>query len=171
MIEFPLVTERLELRPMRRDDEEALHRIWSDPSTLAALRFDEDYTLAMTRQRIADKRAHQAFHGFAIWTVVERWSGDVVGDTGIQMLEDGPDVEIGWRMAPDRRGRGYATEAARTALDAGFGTIGLDRIVAVTHPDNAASRRVMEKLGMTLVGPGHHYGGETVLYELARGSG
>ena len=171
MIEFPLVTERLELRPMRREDETELHAIWSHPTTLAALRFEDEYTLAMTRQRIADKRAHQAFHGFAIWTVVERASGAVVGDCGLQMLEGGPDVEIGWRMAPEVRGRGYATEAARTALAAGFGTIGLDRIVAVTHPGNAASRRVMEKLGMTLVGPGHHYGGPTVLYELARGSG
>lgn len=169
MIEFPLVAERLELRPMRREDEEALHAIWSHPTTLAALRFDGEYTLAMTRQRIADKRAHQAFHGFAIWTVVERASGEVVGDCGLQMLEDGPEVEIGWRMAPDVRGRGYATEAGRAALEVGFETLGMERIVAVTHPQNAASRRVMEKLGMTLVGPGFHYGGETVLYE--RGSG
>jgi [ribosomal protein S5]-alanine N-acetyltransferase len=171
LIEFPLVTERLEMRPMRREDESALHAIWSHPSTLAALDFHDEYTLAMTRQRIADKRAHQSFHGFAIWTVVERESGEVVGDTGLQLLEGGPDVEVGWRMAPDRRGRGYATEAARTALAAGFETLGLERVVAVTHPDNRASRRVMEKIGMTLVGPGHHYGGETVLYEVERGSG
>jgi RimJ/RimL family protein N-acetyltransferase len=122
----------------------------------------------MTRDRIAQKRAHQAFHGFAIWAVVERATGEPVGDTGLQLLENGPDVEIGWRMAHDRRGRGYATEAARAALDAGFGTLGLDRIVAVTHPDNAPSRRVMEKLGMTYVESGRHYGGETVLYELRR---
>jgi RimJ/RimL family protein N-acetyltransferase len=171
LIEFPLVTERLELRPMHHEDEAALHAIWSDPSTRAALRFDGEYTLAMTRRRIADKRAQQAFHGFAIWTAVERATGEVVGDCGLQVLEDGPDVEIGWRMAPDRRRRGYATEAARAALEVGFGTLGMDRIVAVTHPQNAASRRVMEKLGMTLVGPGFHYGGETVLYELVRGSG
>ena len=168
MIDFPIVTDRLELRPMHGEDEEELHRIWSHPTTLAALDFHDEYTLEMTRQRISEKRAHQAFHGYSIWTVVERASGDVVGDCGLQLLEGGPDVEVGWRMAPELRGRGYATEAGRASLDAGFGTLGLDRIVAVTHPDNAASRRVMEKLGMTLVGPGHHYGGETVLYELAR---
>jgi ribosomal-protein-alanine N-acetyltransferase len=171
LIEFPLVTERLEMRPMRREDEERLHAIWSHPTTLAELRYDGEYTRAMTQERIADKRAHQAVHGFAIWTVVERLSGEVVGDCGLQMLEGGPDVEVGWRMAPDRRGRGYATEAGRASLDAGFGTLGMDRIVAITHPDNAASRRVMEKLGMTYVCPGRHYGDETVLYELARGSG
>jgi [ribosomal protein S5]-alanine N-acetyltransferase len=168
LIELPLVTERLELRPMRREDEAALHAIWSHPSTLAGLRYDGEYTLEMTRQRIADKRAHQAFHGFAIWTMVERATGEVVGDCGLQMLEGGPDVEIGWRMAPGRRQRGYATEAARAALDVGFGVLGLERIVAVAHPDNVQSRRVMEKLGMTLVGPGFHYGDQTVLYELPR---
>jgi RimJ/RimL family protein N-acetyltransferase len=171
LIEFPLVTERLELRPMRREDEDALHAIWSHPSTLAALDFHDEYTLEMTRDRIAEKRAHQAFHGFAIWTAVERATGEVVGDCGLQMLEGGPEVEVGWRTAPDRRGRGYASEAGRASLDVGFGEVGVRRVVAVTHPDNAASRRVMEKLGMTLVGPGHHYGGPTVLYELAGGNG
>jgi [ribosomal protein S5]-alanine N-acetyltransferase len=166
LIEFPLVTERLELRPMRREDEQALHAIWSDPSTLAMLDYHDEYTLAMTRQRIADKRAHQAYHGYAIWTVVERAGGEVVGDCGLQLLEGGPEVELGWRIAPDRRGRGYAIEAARRAVAVGFGELGMTRLVAVTHPDNRASQRVMEKLGMSLVGPGHHYGGETVLYEL-----
>jgi RimJ/RimL family protein N-acetyltransferase len=170
LIEFPLVTERLLLRPMRRADEDALHEIWSHPTTLAALRHDGDWTRAMSRERIADKRAHQAYHGFSIWAVLERDGGELVGDCGLQMLEGGPDVEVGWRMAPDRRGRGYATEAGRAALAAGFGALGLERIVAVAHPANVASRRVMEKLGMTLVGPGRHYGGETVLYE-AGGSG
>ena len=155
---------------MRRDDEEALHGAWSHPTTLEFIEPEGEWTRAMTQERIAEKRAHQAFHGFSIWAVVERATGEVVGDTGLQMLEGGPDVEVGWRMAPDRRGRGYATEAARAALAAGFGELGLDRIVAVTHPENAASRRVMEKLGMTLIGPGRHDGGETVLYETG-GSG
>jgi RimJ/RimL family protein N-acetyltransferase len=155
---------------MLAEDTDALHAIWSDPTTLGPLHFDGDYTRAMTEQRIADKRAHQARHGFAIWSAVERETGEVVGDCGLQLLEGGPDIEVGWRIAPDRRGRGYATEAARKSLAVGFGELGLDRIVAIAHPQNAASRRVMEKLGMTLVGPGRHYDGETVLYEIS-GSG
>ncbi|MEA2429264.1 MAG: [ribosomal protein S5]-alanine N-acetyltransferase [Thermoleophilaceae bacterium] len=155
---------------MRPGDEEALHAVWSHPTTLAFIHPDGAWTRAMTRERIADKRAHQAFHGFSMWAVLERATGEIVGDTGLQMLEGGPDVEVGWRMAPDRRGRGYAPEAARAALAAGFGELGLARIVAVTDPANTASRRVMEKLGMTLAGPGRHYGRETVLYETG-GSG
>jgi ribosomal-protein-alanine N-acetyltransferase len=84
------------------------------------------------------------------------------------MLEGGPEVEVGYRLARDARGRGYATEAARASLTYGFEQIGLERIVAVAAPANAASRRVMEKAGMTMEGPGRHYGQETVLYSITR---
>jgi RimJ/RimL family protein N-acetyltransferase len=87
---------------------------------------------------------------------------------GLQILEDGPEVELGYKLGPEYRGRGYATEAGRAWLAYGFETLGLDRIVAVAWPENAASWRVMEKLGMTRVGPGHHYGHETLLYRITR---
>ena len=60
-----------------------------------------------------------------------------------------PCVEIGWRLAVEHWGHGYATEAARAALDCGFQRLGLEEIVAFTVPANRRSRRVMERLGMT----------------------
>jgi RimJ/RimL family protein N-acetyltransferase len=60
-----------------------------------------------------------------------------------------PCVEIGWRLAAQHWGHGYATEGARAALAFGFGTLGLEEIVAFTAPRNVRSRRVMEKIGMT----------------------
>jgi RimJ/RimL family protein N-acetyltransferase len=60
-----------------------------------------------------------------------------------------PCVEIGWRLAYDHWGRGYAPEAARASLGFGFETVGLDEIVSLTAPANLRSRRVMEKIGMT----------------------
>ena len=60
-----------------------------------------------------------------------------------------PAVEVAWRLARAQWGRGYATEAARAALDYGFDTLGLVEIVAITVPANLRSRRVMERLGMT----------------------
>lgn len=60
-----------------------------------------------------------------------------------------PCVEIAWRLAPEVWGKGYATEAARATLDYGFETLSMPEILAWTVPHNAASRRVMEKLGMT----------------------
>jgi RimJ/RimL family protein N-acetyltransferase len=60
-----------------------------------------------------------------------------------------PAVEIGWRLARDAWGHGYATEAAAAALRFGFDECGLDRIISIRHVDNVRSRRVMEKLGLT----------------------
>ena len=170
MIEFPLVTERLLVRPMEPSDEDALHEVWSHPDVLASLGHAGPWPRAASSDRLRTKMAHQERHGFAVWAVVERDSGRLVGETGLQLLEGGPDVEVGWRVHPDLQGRGYATEAAGAAIAAGFARLGLERIVAVVEPGNAASRRVTEKLGMTPVGPARHYGRDMVLYEIS-GSG
>lgn len=91
-------------------------------------------------------------NGYGFWAVAEKDSGRLVGLTGLAPVMFAasfvPAVEIGWRMASDVWGRGYAPEAARAALDAGFHKLGLPEIVAFTTTENQKSRRVMEKLGM-----------------------
>ena len=83
-----------------------------------------------------------------------------------------PCVEMGWRLAADAWGHGYATEAARAALAFGFGELGLREIVSFTVPHNLRSRRVMEKIGMTRdpAGDFDHptVGTRHVLYRLTR---
>ena len=158
------------MRPMEPGDEEALHEVWSHPAVLGSLEHDGTWPRSASRRRLEAKMAHQARHGFAIWAVLERDGGRIVGECGLQLLQGGPQVEVGWRIHPDVQARGYATEAARAALDAGFGQLGLDRIVAVVEPGNAASRRVTEKLDMTCTGSGRHYGREVLVYEIS-GSG
>jgi RimJ/RimL family protein N-acetyltransferase len=153
---------------MRPEDAAQLHVMYSDPTTLEYISSSPHRTIDDTLAGIARRSEHQEEHGFALWSVVERASGRVVGDCGLQMLEGGPEVELGYKLARDARGRGYATEAARAWIEHGFRELALERIVAVAWPDNVASRRVMEKVGMTLRGPGHHYGHETVLYEISR---
>jgi [ribosomal protein S5]-alanine N-acetyltransferase len=167
-IRFPIETARLELRPMSQEDAEELHEVYSDPSTFRYISRGPSESIEETRARIAEKMRHQEEHGFAMWAVCERASGRVVGDCGLQLLEGGPQVELGYRLARPVRGRGLATEAGRACLVAGFDDLELDRIVAVAHPENVASRRVMKKLGMTLMGLGNHYGADTVLYAITR---
>ena len=74
----------------------------------------------------------------------------------------------GYRFVPEAWGRGYATEAAEASLAYGFDVLGLDEIVAVAYPDNAASRRVMEKIGMRYDGRGMYYGNDSVRYVTGR---
>jgi ribosomal-protein-alanine N-acetyltransferase len=163
-----LDTERLMLRPLEKDDAEDLHAVHSDPSTFEFIGSQPARSLDETRARIARVAADFEGRGFAMAAVVERAGGRVIGDSGLQLLEGGPDVEVGYRLGREYRGRGYATEAARAWLAYGFETLGLDRILAVAWPENTASTRVMEKCGMRLVGLGFNYGHETVVYELTR---
>ena len=83
-------------------------------------------------------------------------------------LEDSGYVEIGYRFVPKAWGRGVATEAATRVLDYGFRTLEPDPIVAVIHPDNRASHRVLEKIGLVRVGTGFHYGQTLPFYRLSR---
>ena len=112
---------------------------------------------------------HQERHGFSLWAVTERASGSVIGDCGLILLAHrGPEVELGYRLGKPYWGRGYATEAAGAWLAHGFGELGLERIVAVTHPENVASRRVLEKIGMRFDGPTLYEGARAWLYARER---
>ena len=163
-----LETERLVLRPMTVGDVEEMHEIYSDETTFQFIAGGPCRSIDETLERVQEKIAHQKQQGFSLGVVIERSTGMVVGDCGLQLLEGGPDVEVGYKMARRVRGRGYATEAAAAWIAAGFNELGLERVVAVTHPDNVASRRVMLKLGMSLHGTEQHYGQKTVLYVLTR---
>lgn len=107
---------------------------------------------AGTVERVRGLVAHQERHGFSKWGVCERATGELIGDCGIQLLEGGPDVELGFHLRPSAWGRGYATEAARACLDAAFAGLGLEEVIAIVAPGNAASVRVLEKIGMRPAG-------------------
>jgi ribosomal-protein-alanine N-acetyltransferase len=163
---FPIETERVLMRPFEPADASEIDPIYRErwPYFRAAV----SSSLAQTEGIVERHMAMQAEHGFSLWLVRDRATGAVVGDCGLIPLElRGPEIELGYRLGRRWWGRGLATEAAGAALRAGLDVVGLDRILAVTHPENRGSRRVMEKLGMTYQGMGAYYGG-CVVYALAR---
>jgi ribosomal-protein-alanine N-acetyltransferase len=92
-------------------------------------------------------------HGFGLWALELRESGEFIGFTGLAMptfeAHFTPAVEVGWRLARSVWGNGYATEAARAAVSFGFEEVGLTEVVSFTTPANLRSRAVMERLGMS----------------------
>jgi RimJ/RimL family protein N-acetyltransferase len=93
-----------------------------------------------------------ARYGFGFWAVEVRASGEFIGFTGLDTLDEEmpfTGIELGWRLARPACGHGYATEAALAALQYGFDVIGLPEIMAVTVAVNLRSRAVMERIGMT----------------------
>ncbi len=112
--------------------------------------------------------AQEAELGYCLWWWRERSSEELVGYVGLNRdeVEGQPVVEVGWSIAPARWGEGFAPEAARAAVAWGFERCGLQRIVSFTLPENARSRRVMEKIGMTYAHEFDRAGRRHVLYEL-----
>ena len=96
--------------------------------------------------------AHFDRHGFGPWVVEIPGVTDCAGFVGLMVpafeAHFTPCIEIGWRLARPYWGKGYATEAARAALDYAFDTLHADEVVAITVPANRPSRAVMERLGM-----------------------
>ncbi|PHV13310.1 GNAT family N-acetyltransferase [Chitinimonas sp. BJB300] len=97
-------------------------------------------------------REHADREGFTFWAVEVPGVADFIGFTGLLRTPYAahftPCVEIGWRLAREYWGRGYATEAAKLALEYGFQQLQLDKIVAITTPDNLPSQSVMTRIGM-----------------------
>jgi RimJ/RimL family protein N-acetyltransferase len=161
--DWPIETERLLLRPFETGDLDAYQVIQSDES-VARFLYNEPRTLDETRDFLDRKIATAALHAEGDWlsaAVVLRETGELVGDVALQWVsEQHRQGEIGFVSHPAHQGRGYATEAARPFLAFAFGPLGLHRVVGRTEARNAASARVLEKLGMRL--EAHHVENEWV---------
>ncbi len=146
-----LRTERLRLRRWQPADRAPFAAMNADPRVM------EHFPALMSQEEsdasYARIRAHFEQHGFGLWAVEILGGAEFAGFIGLNTtrfeVHFTPCIEIGWRLAADTWGRGFATEGARAALAFAFETLRLEEIVSFTVPDNQRSRRVMEKLGMT----------------------
>lgn len=146
-----LHTQRLCLRRWRSEDRPAFAAMNADPRVM------EHFPAMLSREEsdaLIDRiEAHFAERGFGLWAVEVAGGAPFIGFVGLQAprftAHFTPCVEIGWRLAAEHWGRGYATEAARAALAFGFNEAGLDEIVSFTAIPNLSSQRVMQKIGMT----------------------
>jgi ribosomal-protein-alanine N-acetyltransferase len=112
-------------------------------------------------------RAHWDKHGYGPWAVREREGGAFVGRGGLAWatVAGGREVELPWAVQPRLQNQGYATEMALAAIDTAR-EVGLERVVSLTLPTNFASRRIMEKAGLTFVAEIEHVGLPHLLFEL-----
>jgi RimJ/RimL family protein N-acetyltransferase len=160
-----LATPSLDLRPFAEDDAPEMHRIYSDPVVMRYVATGPAASLAATERLLYDYTVHQLAHGFSFWGVVERASGVLIGDAGLYRTPAG-EVELGYTLAQASWGRGYATEAARAWLDAAFGPLGFGEVIALAEPANAASLRVLEKVGMRRTGERSAFGRPHAVYRV-----
>jgi RimJ/RimL family protein N-acetyltransferase len=146
-----LHTERLVLRRWREEDEGPFAALNSDPVVME--HFPGVLTREQSDQMIRQMELHFEEFGYGLWAVDIRWAGKFIGFCGLSVptfhTHFTPAVEIGWRFTRDEWGNGYATEAARAAVDFGFEQAHLDEVLSWTIPANEPSIGVMTRLGMT----------------------
>ena len=146
-----LSSARLQLRPWRDEDLPAFAALNADPDVMEY--FPKCLNREESDQSAGRIREGLARHGFGWWAVDVFGVAEFIGFTGLSVppyeTHFTPCVEIAWRLARKYWGFGYATEAARLAMEYGFRSAGLPEIVSFTFVGNLRSRRVMERLGMT----------------------
>jgi [ribosomal protein S5]-alanine N-acetyltransferase len=160
-----LETERLLLRPMLEVDFESLLLIFTDPNVIAA--FDHPPFSREQMQRWLQRNLdHQNQFGYGLFSVMLKESGELIGDCGLEQMEDQGAAELGYDFRSEFWNRGYATEAASAVRDYAFDVLKLPRLISLIRVGNHSSKRVAEKVGMTLAEEITRYGNQYWKYAL-----
>jgi RimJ/RimL family protein N-acetyltransferase len=162
-----LETDRLVMREFRESDTDAYAEMCADEEVMRyvsgrALKRDEAW------RQMAVFLGHFSLRGYSFWAVDEKATGAFVGRVGCWRPEGWPSFEVGWALARGYWGRGYATEAARAALDYAFERLGQARVVSLIHPENARSIRVAERIGERHEGEAEVIGVRALVYGVER---
>lgn len=142
-------TERLLLRPIREADLEDEFGILGDAETMSFYR--RPYTREETVEIIANNVRTIEASGYGMFAVLEKHSGEYLGDCGItiQIIDGEEEFEVGYRIRKESWGQGFAPEAARAMIDYGFQQLGMKKLCSYMLKDHHQSRRTAEKSGMT----------------------
>lgn len=161
-------TPRLLLRQFTPDDAEELYRIYSHPDLFKYMSNDKPLVWEQTGAFIDSLNDNWKQHNFGVWAVVYKENQKLIGHCGLKFLENTPEIQIGYLLLKQYWGRGLGTESAAEALRFGFEVATLERIVAIAKPENIASRRVMEKIGMKYEKDAYYYDNDVVYYSISR---
>jgi len=165
-----LETSRIVLRPFLSGDlDEYARCIFADPEVTRYLPKRDIPSLERAERTMAYFNHHWDRHGYGDWAVTVKTGEQLIGHCGLNYLEEAGEVEVEYSLSREFWGQGLATEAARAVVSFGFEVIGLKRIIALAVPENIASRRVMEHLGMAYEKEVHYFGLDLACYGLAPG--
>ncbi len=161
-------TLRLRLRHFTPDDADELYHIYSYPELFKYMSNEKKLSWEQTVGVINSLTENWQQHQVGVWAVVYKKDRKLIGHCGFKFLENTQEIQIGYLLLPSYWGMGLGTEAASAALKYGFEVAKLERVVAVAKPENIASRRVMEKVGMKYEKDAYYYNNNVVYYSISR---
>jgi len=159
-----VTTQRLSLLPPGPEHLPDLVRLKAD-SRVFGWMLHGVRTPARTQDELEDDIEFWRVRGYGTWSVFERGAGEFLGLCGLMERPDGRGVALRFALWPECRGRGYAREAARAALEFGHGAARLARIIGIARAENLASREVLRDIGMAQSDTYLHRGEAMVVYE------
>lgn len=166
--EKEIYTERLHMRKLRNSDIDRYYEIMQKDkvgiwlATSRGTTYEETKLLVETFSKQWDEK------GYGVWAVVNKESGELMGHCGLNFINKTSEVEILYAFDPKFWGHSYATEAAAASLEYGFKKAKLNKIVALSKHDNTRSRRVIEKIGLKLIGIKEYFGLKFACYEITK---
>jgi RimJ/RimL family protein N-acetyltransferase len=167
MKEVRLETDRLLLRWLREDDFEDLCRLSADMEVMRFLG-GKALTRLEVWQRLAGYIGHWHLRGYGPWAVEEKSSGKFIGRVGFMNPATWPGFELGWTLARESWGKGYATEGAERALKYAFTEMDRDHVISCIAPENFASIKVADRLGEKVEGQTELMGYQVLIYGISR---
>ena len=164
-----LQTQRVVLKEMTMDQIDFLVELDSDPAVMHFITDGEprprEHHDAAIPKLLKYTRENP---GLGLWTAYQKESGEFMGWYILKHLLETGEVEIGFRLKKKFWSQGYSTEVGKAVLQHGFITVGLNRIIAITRPDNLASQSVIKKIGLREEGTGTYYGIHCLYFGLDR---
>jgi ribosomal-protein-alanine N-acetyltransferase len=146
-----LETERLVLRPFQLGDEEALFAMNTHPDVIRYAGNTPFASLEVARDTLTNVIFKDyEVRGYGRFALVLKGTGKVIGFSGVKYITDIEETELGYRLMPEHWGKGLATESAVASINFARDTLGLQRLVALVHPDNLGSANVVQKMGFSL---------------------
>jgi ribosomal-protein-alanine N-acetyltransferase len=168
-MEIPTIkTLRLVLRPFTMKDVDPLHQILQEKDILRYFPNPDPPSRERVEQLISNQLKHWEEHKLGWWAVEPLFRKRLIGWCGLQFLPETEETEVGFLVSRAFSGQGLTTEAARTSLLYGFEKLGLRCLVGIAHPENIASQRVLEKLGMSLTAKTRYFGMDCYRYSIER---
>lgn len=158
-------TDRLYLRKFREEDLDNYAKIMSSDDIGRWLPKGKGFTREETLRMMKRFIEHWDKYGFGVWAVTDGESGKLMGHCGLNTIEITKEVEVLYALYPDFWGKGYATEAALASCEYALNHLKMDRIIALSKPDNDRSRNVIEKSGFKFIDYRQYFNMECAYYE------
>jgi ribosomal-protein-alanine N-acetyltransferase len=151
-------TERLRLRSFEIEDAEPLHQILAGKDMLRYFPSPGPPDLARVQRLISRQIDHWEEYGYGWWAVEDLQTQQLLGWNGLQYLPETDEIEIGYLLAQPYWGKGLATEGAKVGINFAFDQLLIPIIIGIVHPDNIASQRVLEKIGLQFEQEAEYFG-------------